>query len=446
MRITAAIIGAAGAVALTLSYLIATSSYNLQGYVVVGLAAALILVVFALPRIAATEGKLVAYVLTLGILAKTLGSRVQLNWALGVKQGVGDVSGYHSAGVELSDALRHLDLAPVFTALADQGTGFPDVLTGLTYTLIGPTLYGGALAFALMAVFGAFLYYRAFRTAFPGGNKVLYAMLIFLEPSILYWPSLQGKEAPMMVLIGLFALGLAKALKEGNFKGYIFIVLGIIGVTLMRPHIGAMLVMAAGGTFVLRPIKLTPTSLLTRIVTVVLLLSISVVVVVKAKEFVGLESLSVDAVLATMSKTLDDATEAGSSYNPPSLTDPLGLPKQIITVFYRPFPWEAHRMVAFILSLEGMTLLGITVFQHRAIRRAIFSARKNPYVIFILLYILGFMVAFMAISNFSILGRQRLMMMPFFFMLLCHPKVAQVVERVLPQRKQPQPRLATQPY
>ena len=304
------------------------------------------------------------------------------------------------------------------------------------------------------AVFGAFLYYRAFRTAFPGGNKVLYAMLIFLEPSILYWPSLQGKEAPMMVLIGLFALGLAKVLRQSNNKGYILMVLGIIGVTLIRPHFGAMLIMAASGAFMLRPFKLTPTSLVTRLVMVVMVLGMSMVVVLKAKEFVGLESLSVDAVVATLSSTLEDATEAGSSYQPPSLTDPLGLPKQIITVFYRPWPWEAHRMVAFVLSMEGMTLLGLTLYQHKAVRKGLFSIRKNPYVIFIVLYTLAFMVAFMAISNFSILGRQRLMLMPFFFMLLCHPKVAQVVEQAIPRRRkrelerepEPQPALATQPY
>jgi hypothetical protein len=181
------------------------------------------------------------------------------------------------------------------------------------------------------------------------------------------------------------------------------------------------------------------------------MLGICGVVVLKAQEFVGLESLSVDAVLATMSETLEDATEAGSAYKPPSITDPLGLPKQIITVFYRPFPWEAHRMVAFILSLEGMTLLGLTVYQHRAIRRAIFSAGKNPYLIFILMYTLAFMVAFMAISNFSILGRQRLMLMPFFFMLLCHPKAAAAVARVTARRNGNQNRnrnleLAAQPY
>ena len=90
---TAAILGAAGAVALALSYLIANGSYNMQGYVVVGLAAALILVVFVLPRVAATEGKLVAYILTLGILGKAMGSRVQINWALGVKEGVGVLVG-----------------------------------------------------------------------------------------------------------------------------------------------------------------------------------------------------------------------------------------------------------------------------------------------------------------------------------------------------------------
>jgi hypothetical protein len=448
---TAAILGAAGAVALALSYLIANGSYNMQGYVVVGLAAALILVVFVLPRVAATEGKLVVYILTLGILGKAMGSRVQINWALGVKEGVGDVSGYHSAGIRVSDAIRHLDFGSVAIAFSDQGTGFPDVVTGMVYTITGPTLYGGALVFALLAVLGAFLYYRAFRTAFPEGNKVLYAMLIFWEPSILYWPSLQGKEAPMMLLIGLFALGLAIALKQGKARGYVFLVLGIVGVTLMRPHIGAMLVMAAGATFVLRPLKLAPVPLVTRLVTAGLMLGICGVVVLKAQEFVGLESLSVDAVLATMSETLEDATEAGSAYKPPSITDPLGLPKQIITVFYRPFPWEAHRMVAFILSLEGMTLLGLTVYQHRAIRRAIFSAGKNPYLIFILMYTLAFMVAFMAISNFSILGRQRLMLMPFFFMLLCHPKAAVAVARVTTRRNGNQNRnrnleLAAQPY
>jgi hypothetical protein len=90
------------------------------------------------------------------------------------------------------------------------GTAFIRLVTTALYTVIGPSAIGGFLVFACFAFWGTYFMYRAFRIAVPEGDHRRYALLLFLLPSVLYWPSSIGKEAWLMFWIGMVALGAAK--------------------------------------------------------------------------------------------------------------------------------------------------------------------------------------------------------------------------------------------
>jgi hypothetical protein len=49
-------------------------------------------------------------------------------------------------------------------------------------------------------------------------------------------------------------------------------------------------------------------------------------------------------------------------------------------------------------------------------------AVRSPYVLFGLLYVLGFVFAFSSIENFGILARERCQLLPFAFVLICLPR------------------------
>ena len=118
-------------------------------------------------------------------------------------------------------------------------------------------------------------------------------------------------------------------------------------------------------------------------------------------------------------------TSGGAAFEPVKITDPLGIPIGVITVLFRPFPWEAHRGAALVLSLEGVLLAAMMLWRFRSIKAAIAAARSDPFLLFILVYAVLFIPVFMALGNFSLLGRQRLQLLPLIFMLLAYPSPAE---------------------
>jgi hypothetical protein len=48
--------------------------------------------------------------------------------------------------------------------------------------------------------------------------------------------------------------------------------------------------------------------------------------------------------------------------------------------------------------------------------------RRNPWLVFAVVYTLAFVIAFSGFSNFGILARQRVLMIPFFLVLLALPR------------------------
>ena len=53
--------------------------------------------------------------------------------------------------------------------------------------------------------------------------------------------------------------------------------------------------------------------------------------------------------------------QGGSAFTPVPLTSPLGIPAAIITLLFRPFPWEAGNVQMLVQSAEGLVLLLLTV-------------------------------------------------------------------------------------
>ena len=162
-------------------------------------------------RQAIREGDLGLFALLVWALVLRLAaSMVGYYIAFGVYGGVADAHRYLDDGAAVADNFRHLIFSPGVGRWTD--TSLPTLLVGTVQTLIGPTSLGTYLVFSWIGFWGLFLLYRAFTIGVPEGSRRSYARLVFFLPSLLFWPSVVGKEAWMVFGLGLAAFGGARLL------------------------------------------------------------------------------------------------------------------------------------------------------------------------------------------------------------------------------------------
>jgi hypothetical protein len=84
--------------------------------------------------------------------------------------------------------------------------------------------------------------------------------------------------------------------------------------------------------------------------------------------------------------------------------------------------WETSTGQGFLSALEGILLILLIGFSWKRIRSVPRLFRTRPYVAFCSIYVLMFVYAFSSFSNFGILARQRVQMLPFLLVFLALPE------------------------
>lgn len=394
------------------------SNYDWQGLVIVATAIG-ILGVFMIPRLALLEpGDFLLKVLICGLVLKMGAAMVRLWVAFGLYEGVADASAYHGWGIAISQHIWRLEFDQVIP-LVQPGTSFINFFTGLTYSLIGPTLYGGYLIYALLAFLGSYCFYAAFGVAFPQGNKRLYAVLVFLFPSILYWSNGIGKDALIFLCIGLATLGGAQLCRD-RLRGLAPLVLGLLGVLLVRPHIAAILVVALALAMVFRGAGQKHIRPATFIAGLFAIGGLMWFLLPRAMVFLGVKELSAEDVSSFFQLQQTLTATGGATFQGLDITRPVTFLTATTAVIFRPFPWEAHNLQALIQSLEGILVIGLILWRLKGFGRAVVSSISDSYLRYILIYCMAFIVTFSVIGNFAILARERTMLLPLFFVLLAY--------------------------
>ena len=87
-------------------------------------------------------------------------------------------------------------------------------------------------------------------TALPDADHRRYALLIFLWPTMLFWPSSIGKDCWMVFTLGIGALGAARVLMRRP-GGYTLLVVGTLLGSLVRPHVALLELVAFGLAFLI---------------------------------------------------------------------------------------------------------------------------------------------------------------------------------------------------
>jgi hypothetical protein len=403
-----------------LPWTIANGTYDLWG----GLLLAPILVLVSLPilrRMARGDGDpWLLHLLSAALMVKLLGALVRYLVTFNVL-GPADANAYHRAGSEIAREFRAWDFAgPAFHLYVPEfsGTSFIRLLTGVVYTSTGPTKLGGFVVFSWLGFWGLYLSYRAFRMAVPNGNHRLYAVLVFFLPSLVFWPSSIGKEAWMQLAIGLCLYGTARILTH-NRGGFLILIVGLTATGIVRPHISLIVFFALCVAYLLRPgrSRAGGPAPPTKLIGILVLVVIGAVLVGRNQTFFNVDASGAGAVDEVLTRVEEQSETGGSEFESARPTSPIQFPLAVVTVLFRPFPFEAGSGTAMIASLEGMVVLVLFI---RAFRRLLLVPRI-PYAAFAATYTLMFIFAFSALSNFGILVRQRTQVLPLVLVLAALP-------------------------
>jgi hypothetical protein len=296
-------------------------------------------------------------------------------------------------------------------------------LTGAVYAVFGTSKLGGYVIFAWLSFVGLLLLWRAFRRAVPEGLGRRYGLLVLFLPSMLYWPSALGKDAWAVFGLGVASYGVARILTRDLAVGGLLLLLGVVAVTLLRPHVALTvfcgIVLAAAVAKPHAPNAKTP---LVRVFVFGLLAVVGTVLVGQTETFFGVSRLDQETVNQQLSQAEGRTDDAGSNFSPVTMTNPANAPLAIVTVLFRPFPFEVHNVQSLASAGEGLFLLVLTIRSWRRIKTLPRYMRWRPYVAYAMGITITFIYAFSAFSNFGILARQRTQVMPFFLVLICVPE------------------------
>ncbi len=356
---------------------------------------------------------LLAWILIGSAAAKLFGgfARYSLSYTLNYSNGRTDANGYYNTGLTLADEGFELGGRIV-------GTRFIELLSGVIYTVIPPSRMAGFFVFAFLSWIGLFFFTRAFRIAFPNGNFRRYDALVLFLPSMLFWPSSIGKEAWMTLTIGITAYGAARLLAQRH-GGYPILALGLWGTAMVRPHITLILALSVLVAYpVRRSAKKSTTAPITKTVGFGVMILLALVVASQAQAFFHADSLEPEAFSDALVEAQDRSSTGGSEFAAQPVRSIRDIPGAFIDVPFRPFPWEASDWMQLMAALEGLVLIVLFI---RAAPRLLHLPRemlRRPYLMFAVVYSAGFAIAFSTISNFGILVRQRVQLIPLFLILI----------------------------
>ena len=341
-----------------------------------------------------------------------------------------DSATYHNAGIELAKSFRQFNFG-VDTGSPVPGTGGMKLVAGVAEVFTNSNVFGTFLLFSFLGFVGCYLLYRAFVTALPDGDHRRYALLIFLWPTLVFWPSSIGKDCWMLLCLGIAAVGAARVLVRRR-GGYGLLVVGSLGGSLVRPHVSLLLLVAFGVALLVgrrqaRPGAVTPGSI-GKIAGLVVLLVLGAVLATRTADLLNANDISSVSVGTALSESSARTSQGGSAFVPADPQNPIGYAKAAVTVLFRPFPFETSGFEGIATSAEALFLILLTLASWKRLASIPRRLRSEPYVSLALAYTLMFIFAFGTIGNFGILARERSQLVPFLFVLLCVVPIPRVAK------------------
>ena len=348
---------------------------------------------------------------------KMFGSTVRF-WALtDIYHSVGDAVRYLVEGRDIARGMAEFDFS--FDLDASEGTKGMIVLSGILFTVCPADLLASFYAFSFLAFVGSVVFYRAFLLAFPGEKPDFYRAVVFFLPSILYWPSSLGKDAWVFLASSLVAYGVAALSRRRSVAGIAPLAAGLLLISIVRPHVSGLMVLALAAAFGLAAVSTRIVSRPGVLLSLVAIAVMGYIFVSGATEFLLGGTIS-DARLDELTDFYEQrrsTVKGGSRVEIPVVYSLLGPPYALVTVLFRPFPFEAHNPQALVTSIETIGWLALMLARRKQFVARVRQLPANPFLGFAALYSVVMILAQTMTGNLGIIARQRVQFLPFLWVL-----------------------------
>jgi hypothetical protein len=351
--------------------------------------------------------------------------------------GSGDARGYFGRGLTFAEYFSSLDFSPFYDRSLWfmgkwTGTSFMSYPSGIVLTFLGPSLLGEFVAFSLLSFLGLTGFVIAFRRACPEVPLQRYARWIWFFPSLWFWPASVGKESMMTLGIGLAVWGFFGKKERVNWPLLAF---GTFLVFAIRPQVAAVVIF----TFVLAYwVSLGREWNLKKTVQGAAILGVGLLGLYYSLDRFGVSGFDVEGVQEYL---VDEAARASTGGSDVGRVEVglAGIPMALVNILTRPWPWEAHNLMALISSMEMVVLWAMVWYRRKNVMQALRSWHSNPLVRVALPFVLIYAITLgMLTINLGIVARQRVLLFPFMFYLLeAAPAVSKRVAGKRPMRHAP---------
>jgi len=341
--------------------------------------------------------------------------------------GYGDATLYDERGAAIANGFHDGELGFGDILSLGQETRFMEDLTGLLYTIMGPSRLGGFVLYSWLSFWGLVLFHRAARIGLPTAPERRYALLVYFMPTLVFWPSSIGKEAVMLLGLGLCAYGGARILAR-LAAGWIWLLGGFVLTYMLRPHV-AFVVLASFAlalVFRRRPRATGPSfGPLGRLIAVVGLAAAAAFTLGQTIDRLlpVTESTGTEAVGELLDRAESGTAAGGSEIERLTPNSPLEYPAAVFSVLFRPTIFDASSLGTTIAAAETTLLLILLIASWRQLKHLPTLMFRYPYVLFCVVYTAIFTFAWSSFANLGALVRQRVQVWPFVLLLLVLPKI-----------------------
>jgi hypothetical protein len=368
-------------------------------------------------------------VMAVGLLAKMAAAGLYISMVVRLYTYSADMAHYFYVAQGLATTYDQTGVLTVPNPL--WGTNFPPFLAQCMFVVTGISLPVVMVIFASMSFWGAYYLYRAFCIGFPEAKRFdMLATLAFLLPSCVFWTASIGKDAVVMLGAGIATYGFARVHHRAGVQGYALLVAGLAVIMTVRPHMAGIMAIAFIFPHVFGANRTGLSGLALKVVGIPALVALTWLFVSRAQTYVEIRDFS-GGTEAVMRVAKSNSGMGGSTYGG-SLLSRMALAPFLLV---RPFPFEVHNFQAAFASIEGMWLLVMFVRWRKMLYRTLRRIRSNTYAMFLALYTIEFTIIYAAATtNFGLLNRQRVMLMPFALMLFLADSRAETQVVTLPSR------------
>ncbi len=360
-----------------------------------------------------------------------LGSDVIINM---IKINITSLKYFFYSGNEIVDAATAMGLGDVIPmSMPNDSNVFIMKISALVSFFTFNKYLIISLVFGCFSFIGIWKLFYVLNEINKRKNTRLLAFAVLYTPSLWFWGSGLMKESICIGALGISIYHLYKIfiLKKYSIKDILYVLLFFYIITVVKSYI--TIIFFASVSFILFYKLITGIKNFFFRIGVICL---CIFFVVLAFTVIDVSSLVQDAVNVSYGQIevfknsyeavqgADESSKAGfmiSDIDPSLKSILLHIPEVIVSGLFRPFIWEAKKIIIFFASLEALITLLATlyIFWKTKFIGFFIYVFANPSLLFCFIFSLLFsLVIGFTTFNFGTLVRYKIMFLPFYFFLL----------------------------